>query len=392
VLNYWCIVIKLLPLCLNNITFIAMKNMIDLFLRKENNRPIIKEIDGLRFIAIAAVVLSHFNLQVIKLSPYETDFVYSNSLALFLELGGYGVRIFFCISAFILSIPFLKNILYNAEQVSLKKYYARRIKRLEIPYLLVLTILLLFRIFIQGEFWKEEMPHFISSIFYSHNIIYDRRSTINPVAWTLEIEIQFYLLLPILLKLFILKNIQYRRILLITLVFATGVIYAVFENFFMAAHLQYSIVPYFPVFFLGILFADIYLTNSSILNNKFFLWDVLGITGFLLIIYFAGYTIFYKQCFEYVAYVLLFTGVFKGIILNKIFTKKIIMAIGCMCYSIYLLHYALIAFITEHITTSLLTFNYYKDLLVQGIIVLPLLLISCSIFYLLVEKPLVNKK
>ncbi|MBX2932206.1 MAG: acyltransferase [Chitinophagaceae bacterium] len=369
-----------------------MKNIVPLFLRKETNGAVIKEIDGLRFIAIVAVVLSHFNLQVIKLSPYETDFVYSNALALFLELGGYGVRIFFCISAFILSIPFIQYLLYKQEKVNLKKYYVRRLKRLEIPYLLVLIILLLFRIFVQGEFWKEELPHFFSSVFYSHNIIYDRRSTINPVAWTLEIEIQFYLLLPLLLKLFIIKNVSLRRILLIASICITGIIYAIFENFFIAAHLQYSIVPYFPVFLLGILLADIYLSNASILKEKSFLWDVLGVVGFLFIIYFAGYPIFYKQCIEYIGYVLLFTGVFKGIVLNNIFTKKIIMAIGCMCYSIYLLHYALIAFIAQHITTSLFQFHYYKDLIIQGIIVLPLVLLVCSIFYLLVEKPLIKRR
>jgi peptidoglycan/LPS O-acetylase OafA/YrhL len=369
-----------------------MKNFMHLFLRKETHRAIIKEIDGLRFIAIVAVVLSHFNLQLIKLSPYETDFVYSNPTALFLELGGFGVRIFFCISAFILSIPFINHLLKNDETVSLKKYYARRIKRLEIPYLLVLVILLLFRILIQGEFWKDELPHFFSSVFYGHNIIYDRRSTINPVAWTLEIEIQFYLLLPLLIKVFTIKNIFYRRLIIVLAIFTTAIIYIVFEDFFIAAHLQYSIVPYFPVFLLGILFADIFLNKFSILQKKNYAWDVLGIIGYLLIIYFAGYTIFYKICLELLGYVLLFTSVFKGIFLNKIFTKKIMMAIGGMCYTIYLIHYALIAFIMEHISTSLLQFNYYQDIVIQGLIVLPLVLIACSIFYLMIEKPLINKK
>lgn len=369
-----------------------MKNIIDLFVRKAANLTIIKEIDGLRFIAITAVVLSHFNLQIIKSSSLPQDFEYTNKLALFLELGGYGVRIFFCISAFILSIQFIKHYLYNAEKVSIKQYYFKRIKRLEIPYLLVLGILLLFRIFVEGEIWKDELPHFISSIFYSHNIIYDRRSTINPVAWTLEIEIQFYILLPAMMLLFRIKNNLKRRLLIALLIILFVCIYSVFSHAIIAAHLQYSIVPYMPVFLMGILMADIYLSNKYFLISKQFIWDILGIIGFVVILYFAGYAILYKQIIELLGYILLFVGVFKGFILNTIFTRKIVMAIGCMCYSIYLLHYAILAFIIPKITIAFFSNNYYFNLFIQAAIVLPIVLVVCGIFYLLIEKPLINNK
>lgn len=372
--------------------FIGLKNLIYRFLRAENNQPIIKEIDGLRFIAIIAVLFSHFNLQIVRLSGLDENFTYSNPVALFLELCGNGVSIFFCISAFILSIPFIKYYLYDGQKVELKKYYWRRVKRLEIPYLLVLVILLLFRIIIQEEIWKTEMPHFFSSVFYSHNIIYGRRSTINPVAWTLEIEIQFYVVLPLIIQLFNIKKNALRRSIIIVLLLASGTIYAANDTFFINAHLQYSIFPYLPVFLLGILMADIYLSSSALFNNKNYFFDFFGIAGFLLIIYCAGAISFYLQCFEYTGYLLLFTGIFKGKTLNKTFTTNWIMAIGCMCYSIYLLHYALLYFITEKFTAPLLLNNYYKNLFAQGIVVLPVVLISCSVFYLIIEKPLMSRK
>ncbi len=372
--------------------FMAMKNLIHHFLRAENNQPIIKEIDGLRFIAIIAVLFSHFNLQIVRLSGLDENFTYSNPVPLFLELCGNGVSIFFCISAFILSIPFIRYYLYDGQKVELKKYYWRRVKRLEIPYFLVLTILLLFRIIVQGELWKTEMPHFFSSFFYSHNIIYGRRSTINPVAWTLEIEIQFYVLLPLIIQLFKIRKTALRRSIIIVLLFASGFIYAANDTFFINAHLQYSIFPYLSIFLLGMLMADIYLSNQLLFSSKNFLFDIGGIAGFLLIIYCAGAVSFYMQCYEYTGYLLLFTGVFKGKILNKVFTTNWIMAIGCMCYSIYLLHYALLYFITEKITSPLLLNNYYKNLFAQGIVVLPVVLIGCSIFYLIVEKPLMSRK
>jgi peptidoglycan/LPS O-acetylase OafA/YrhL len=372
--------------------FMAMKNFIHRFLRVENNHPIIKEIDGLRFIAIIAVLFSHFNLQIVRLSGLDENFTYSNPIPLFLELCGNGVSIFFCISAFILSIPFIKYYLYDGRKIELKKYYWRRVKRLEIPYLLVLIILLLFRILIQGEIWKAEMPHFFSSVFYSHNIIYGRRSTINPVAWTLEIEIQFYVLLPLIIQLFRIKQTTLRRCLIVFILLASGIIYAANDTFFIDAHLQYSIFPYLSIFLLGMLMADIYLSNQKTFSNKNYFFDIGGIAGFLLIVYCAGDISFHMQCLEYTGYLLLFTGVFKGIILNTVFTTNWIMVIGCMCYSIYLLHYALLYFITEKFTAFFLQNNYYKNLITQSVIVLPIVLICCSIFYLIVEKPLMSRK
>ena len=372
--------------------FIAMKNFIHRFLRTENNQPIIQEIDGLRCIAIIAVLFSHFSLQMVRLSGLDENFTYSNPIPLFLELCGNGVSIFFCISAFILSIPFIKYYLYGEKKVDLKKYYWRRLKRLEVPYLLVLTILLVFRIFIQGEFWKAEMPHFISSVLYSHNIVYARRSTINPVAWTLEIEIQFYVLLPFIIKIFSIQKTILRWVFLITGIVLSGIIYSTNDTFFINAHLEYSIFPYLSIFLLGILLADVYLSNRTFLQQRNYYCDLAGIAGFLLIVYNAGSIYFHQQMLEYLGYILLFLGIFKCRLLNKIFTLNWIMAIGIMCYSIYLLHYALLYFITEKFTASFIQNSYYKNLLIQGAIVLPIVIACCSIFYLVVEKSLNRKK
>lgn len=368
-----------------------MKKIIHLFSRTTTNQAIIKEIDGLRCIAILAVVLSHFNLQVVRLSGLDENFTYGNTLPLFLELCGNGVSIFFCISAFILSFPFIQYYLYNGNPVRLQQYYWRRIKRLEIPYLLVLVVLLLFRIIIQGEFWKTEMPHFFSSVFYSHNIIYGRRSTINPVAWTLEIEIQFYIVLPLLAKLFTIKKTIIRRSILLLIMFTSGVVYESNSNFLINAHLQYSILPYLPVFTLGMLLADLYFTYQEKLRGKNYVFDITGIIGFLIVVYFARSVEWYRQCIEYAGYSVLFISIFKGKILNTFFTNRYMMAIGMMCYSIYLIHYALIYFISEKITAYFLVYNYYYNLLIQGVLELPIVLVFCSVFYLLIEKPLAKK-
>ena len=381
------------PKMLMMVNFIAlMAKLIQSLLRKTSGRSVIKEIDGLRAVAIIAVLFSHFNLHLTKAMGLDETFLYSQPVSRFLELCGNGVSIFFCISAFILSIPFIEQYLYNKPPVQLKQYYLRRLTRLEVPYLLVLTALFIFQLLMMNESFRESLPHYISSFFYSHNIVYGRRSTINPVAWTLEIEVQFYLLLPLMVKVFLIKHAIGRRLLFILLIVCCGYSYAKFDNFFINAHLQYSIFAYLPVFLMGFLLADLYLQHKQLLKQQSILWDISFITGFILVVYCSGDTRFYMQWLEYISYPMLFIGMLKGTLSNKILTTNWLMLIGTMCYSIYLLHYAILYFLVDHVSSRLLTNNYYQDLLLQGAMVLPIVLLASLLFYRLVEKPCMDRQ
>jgi peptidoglycan/LPS O-acetylase OafA/YrhL len=368
-----------------------MQELITLLARRNTNGQLIKEVDGLRCVAVLAVLCSHFNLYLTKASGLDETFLFSHPLSRFLELCGYGVSIFFCISGFILVIPFAKHYLLAAEKPSLKKYYVRRLTRLEPPYLLVLTLLLLCTVLLLHQPWLEALPHYIASFFYSHNIIYGRRSTINPVAWTLEIEIQFYLLLPIFAKLFAIKKLLVRRLVLIALIVSTGVFYIWLDAQYPQSSIGISIIAYLPIFFIGFLLADVYLQHHHQKLNASFVWDAAAIAGFTLIIYCNGAAIFYIQWLEYIGYFLLFAGAFKGLVVNKVLTNTWVMIVGCMCYSIYLIHYAIIYFTITHITMPLLSHSYYKNLIVQGIIVLPLVMVLATFFYVFVEKTCMDK-
>ncbi len=369
-----------------------MQQIINRLSRKTSGRPVIKEIDGLRCVAIMAVLFSHFNLHLTKTSGLDETFLYSQPVSRFLELCGNGVSIFFCISAFILSIPFIEQYLYHQRPVLLKHYYSRRLTRLEIPYLLVLTVLFLFQLLMMHGGFRESLPHYTSSFFYSHNIVYGRRSTINPVAWTLEIEVQFYLLLPLLVKIFLLKKAMMRRLLIVGLTVLAGYLYARFDSFFINAHLQYSLFTYLPVFLIGFLLADLYLAYQHFLKQPSLVWDATFITGFLLIIYCNGDIRAYMQWLEYAGYPLLFIGAFKGKISNKLFTTNWIMLIGAMCYSIYLLHYSILFLLMDHVSSKWLMDSYYKDLLLQGIIVLPIIILASTVFYWLIERPCMDRQ
>src|SRR5690349_11072351 len=99
-------------------------------------RKFIPQIDGLRFIAIMAVIASHAHdfilyhhgLPIYKpAGPVERTF----------EAGQFGVELFFAISGFVLALPFAKQMLFNEPgRLRLKEYYLRRLTRIEPPYVI----------------------------------------------------------------------------------------------------------------------------------------------------------------------------------------------------------------------------------------------------------------
>jgi len=179
--------------------------------RTTSSGEYIPEIDGLRFFAISSVVFFHLNGFVSNKFFNNTN----NSQNNFFSFGNYGVELFFIISAFILSRPFFikpptKEVLGN--------YFIRRLTRLEPTYFINITIATLLLIATSQYPFKELFPHYLSSLFYLHGPIYGGNHIINTVVWSLEIEVQFYILMPIITLLFK-KPVIIRRIFFLILGF-----------------------------------------------------------------------------------------------------------------------------------------------------------------------------
>ena len=58
-------------------------------------------------------------------------------------------------------------------------------------------------------------PNLIASLLYQHNLIYGHGSAINGVAWSLEVEVQFYLLAPLFAAVFSIQSVLARRAVLL---------------------------------------------------------------------------------------------------------------------------------------------------------------------------------
>ncbi len=364
------------------------------FRRITTNQVYFPEIDGIRFLAIMLVILFHTHGYFMGKSTMHFADAHNSYRLLntFLINGDRGVELFFVLSGFILCLPFAHHYINSGKKVLLKKYYLRRVTRLEPPYLIAMTAIFLMQLAMHLKPVSVLLPHWLASLAYSHDLIYHQTPMLTVVAWSLEIEIQFYLLAPLLFRLLTLHKTT-RRVILIAATIAIIIAQAFYTPPFL------SIYGFAQYFFIGILLADLYVSDAAatVLNKK---WIAPAALLCLAIIIFlpikdetlpSGTLLLVRLAFPFLLCVFYYT-IFKNEKLKKIFSYKFIPIIGGMCYSIYLLHYTIISMLGRF-TMRLHITNYYLPNLFAQIILLciPVLLIS-SAFYLAVEQPFMSKK
>jgi peptidoglycan/LPS O-acetylase OafA/YrhL len=141
--------------------------------------------DGLRAIAALSVFAGHTITVQYSLGGHPTAFVWATNLA------DQGVAIFFLISGFLLYRPFL-SARSRGVSPSLGDYFRRRFLRIVPAYWLALSLFIALG-FVSGittsNWW----------VFYGFAQIYDAHKIGHGigVAWTLCIEVSFYIALPI---------------------------------------------------------------------------------------------------------------------------------------------------------------------------------------------------
>jgi len=365
------------------------------FKRITVNTQYLSEIDGLRFLAILPVIFIHLgtfylrNNDVTWSVPLTQDPLYL--LRRYCEIG---VPIFYCLSGFILSMPFGREILQQKKKVSIKQFYGRRLTRLEPPYVIALTTFFFVHLIIlKAPFW-DTFQHYLASLFYLHTLIYGEWSSILPVAWTLEIEVQFYLLAPFLARFFFTVKSTFRRIFIVLLICAFAAIELYFLDALKPFHLDKTLLTKAHYFLSGILLCDFFISENSFFKSKTRLWDLVFVIGFfssaaIRIAYGEGYYLD-KMVFT-VSLVLMFLAGFKGTMMNKVFTNPWVYLTGGMCYTLYLLHYPFFFFTGTFVGVFQATNIFAFNIIIQMLWNIPLLALIAVPFYLLIERPCMDR-
>lgn len=339
----------------------------------------IPEVDGFRFIAILIVVISHVYGQC---GPIPDGGAFEHTFRRAFSDGSRGVFLFFTISGFILALPFARNHLQGGKKVHLLSYFKRRITRLEPPYILAMLLRVPMIYISKGSAVLVLGAHLLASLFYVHGLVYSSPSTINPPAWSLEVEIQFYLLAPALTVLFAISKKAVRRTVFIGLMLVSAIL--AHTLIVHDTRLASSLLNYLHFFLAGFLLCDLYLSEDCLAVPKW-LWDLAGVTslGFILVSQVSWFTI----ALPFVTVVLYLAG-FHGRILRSFFSMRAISLIGGMCYSLYLTHTTvLVAFspIVRRISKSFLP-GFVSYPLMFGLPALGIILIGTA-YFLLIERP-----
>lgn len=333
----------------------------------------VAQIDGLRFFAILPVVLDH------AWWTYSTNigspgFDIDSPLGHLFSAGESGVQLFFVISGYVLGLGFF-HAAKEIRGVGLGGYFKRRLRRLEPPYIVVMTAFFLV-LLLSGQFdFFDGLGHYLASITYLHSLIYLEPSAINTVTWSLEVELQFYVLAPILYSVYRLP----KRAALA--VIAAGVLFFIATAFFIG-DFYLTLFSHGHLFLLGAAFPI--LGRFHISSKLAFLFPLALISYFLVETDYASVS-------GNVIKVLLLSIVFATTLrcdpVRRFLSTPFLFIIGGACYSIYLIHYPLLSALSK-IWASLVIPGGFSAFLVFAVSVV---LLVCMLFFVVAERPFMTR-
>ena len=228
------------------------------------------------------------------------------------------------------------NICTLASRVSLKKYFLRRVTRLEPPYILNLVFCALVAFFYYHQTLGYMVPHLLASVLYQHNLAYHTPSVINGVTWSLEVEIQFYILAPLIALLFRISNATARRSIFLVLIAVCGILQLLSHaNATVAAFDHRFLHAVFP----GGDAADRLVPDVRPHTRIHWAWDILSLCGWPVVFSCVSRNFLWFHAILPFLIMLLIHRAFQGVIFRKFFSNFWIAIIGGMCYSIYLWHF-----------------------------------------------------
>jgi len=348
------------------------------------------EIDGLRAIAVFAVIFYHFDLRLFGKSIVTGGFL--------------GVDIFFVISGYLITSIIINEINKTNKFIFLD-FFERRIRRILPPLLFLLFICFLIAyLVLLPEFFIKFSESSIASLFFFSNFYfyisgqeYGAQSFFSiPLlhTWSLSVEEQFYLFFPFIF-IIIFKYCKKHSIFIISLIIFLSFAYSIWLSFFNPQLSFLSLQSRIWQLLLGSIVAII-IQNNLNYRSKFKFYKIIEKVfpklGILLILYSI---IFFNKSAFYPSYQSLFAvlGTILIILANnpnnndfvlKILSSKIFVFFGLISYSLYLWHYPIVTF--WRINTEFNTLYLYKILLVVVILLL-------SIFsYFFIEKLFRSKK
>ena len=302
------------------------------------------EIDGLRAIAVGAVILYHAQFTILGYQPFKGGFI--------------GVDIFFVISGYLITSIILKE-LVTTGTFSFKHFYERRVRRILPALLFVMLLSFPFAwMYLLPSSFVDFSKSILYSLGFSSNFYFHysgqqygaESGLLKPFlhTWSLSVEEQFYILFPIVL-LITFKYFKKYVLHILILGFLVSLVLADWSsknhpsfNFYVLPTRVWELLA-------GSIMAYFEITNGKRSKNKT-LNLILPSIGLFLIghsILFFNDEMFHPSFYTLspiigVCLVIWFSN--KDEFITKILSTKLFVGIGLISYSLYLWHYPIFAF------------------------------------------------
>jgi peptidoglycan/LPS O-acetylase OafA/YrhL len=156
------------------------------------------QLDALRGVAIVLVLWIHIQMELVNTTTETIAFDSPFDIALYVgSIGWIGVPLFIVLSGFVIHLGFL-----TGGAFTVRRFYARRLRRIYPPYVIALVALwgLGYRS-AEGLASRESVAQLLSHLTLTHNFSAVTFHGVNASFWSLAVEVQLYLLYPILLLL-----------------------------------------------------------------------------------------------------------------------------------------------------------------------------------------------
>ena len=358
-------------------------------------------LDGLRALAILPVVLFHASLRgerVVASGRPLTDA--EHALIEMVPRGEAGVMLFFFISGFIITFPFLRAAARAQPPPSVGSFYKRRLLRLIPAYLIALTGCFL-ALQLSG-YAPADAPKFnaiatplplsyLASLFYQHNMILGASSRILPPLWSLEIEFQFYLVAPFLLTWYARADVARRRSAAVILILLGIALPSLpWLGNLLGRRLSLSVLGYIHFFGAGILASDIMFTRKPALSVGGDLLCVAGFTTLLVTSTFAVHGAFeaaLREAAMLAGVLATYWGGMLGRHASKFLAAAAVSVIGGACYSIYLVHVPIIQAWSELVKRAVAPPASLAESWLLMLPAIPLAIAAGLVFFALIERP-----
>lgn len=341
--------------------------------RPEGSGGFVAEIDGLRFFAILPVVLDHA-WWTYSANVGDPGIALSSPAGRLFSAGELGVQLFFVISGYVLGLGFY-SAAKDSRGVGLGGYFVRRLRRLEPPFLLVMTVFFLLLLG-SGRFgFGEGLGHYLASITYLHGLIYHAPSAINTVTWSLEVELQFYLLAPALYAAY--------RVRLLAGLFLIGLVGMAFvASALVMGEFYLTLLSDGHFFLLGAVFQ---IFGRLDIDGRWWFLFPATLGGYFLIE--ADYASVPGNLTKLGLLAVVFATGLGCAPIRRFLSTPILYVIGGACYSIYLIHYPLLSALSKAWAAIGFTGGFAAYL---GVALLVVLAVS-MIFYLFAERPFMTR-